>query len=294
MKKNILTTIALFLFFTSLAQNIKNVAKGTITIYTGQVINFVKLKSVDKEVVFTNIETKAECRYLFSTISKIVDENNEVIYLKSEGLKEKYFANKQNIENSNPIINENKNAATVVLKENKEVKQHKTVNDTLNNTIIATKPINATKILTCYNPSKILLEDKALLIDEVREILKTNSVALLEYNNSRTLKTVGDISLGLGLGLFIGGGISNLSTSKSSTTSNGSYPSNSQTKEGSSTPLIIGLVLAGISIPLKLVAKSNAKTAIDGYNNSPIGANKQNYKMLFVVNQSGVGLAMNF
>ena len=115
MKKNILTTIALFLFFTSLAQNIKNVAKGTITIYTGQVINFVKLKSVDKEVVFTNIETKAECRYLFSTISKIVDENNEVIYLKSEGLKEKYFADKQNLENSNTTINENKNADAVVL-----------------------------------------------------------------------------------------------------------------------------------------------------------------------------------
>ncbi len=287
MKKNILTTIALFFIFTGLAQNIKNIAKGTITIYTGQVINFVKLKSVDNEVVFTNIENRAECRYLLSTISKIVDGNDVIVYQKGQGINKEYETDKQNIENE--INNQNTTnrgtKQTVVM----QIKK-----DTLSNTAIATKPKIVTKILTCYNPSKILLGYRALLPDEVRDIIKINNIALEEYNNARILKTVGDISLGFGLGLFIGGGLSNLSGSKNTTVSSSPYPSNSQTKEGSSTPLIVGLVLAGISIPLKLVAKSNAKTAIDRYNNSPIGANKQNYKMLFVVNQSGVGLALNF
>ena len=75
-----LTLILAFFCAFTFAQT-KTVASGTISITTGQKMNFTNLRFIENEqVVFKNKETQSEFYYFLKTVKLIVDSNNNVVY----------------------------------------------------------------------------------------------------------------------------------------------------------------------------------------------------------------------
>ncbi|MES2812130.1 MAG: hypothetical protein V4670_06635 [Bacteroidota bacterium] len=79
MKKSIILFI-LFYNFCALAQEIKPISKGFITVLTGQRMEFVNLRLEGNEVVFKNVATNSDFRYMKSSVRFIQDSNQQIIY----------------------------------------------------------------------------------------------------------------------------------------------------------------------------------------------------------------------
>ncbi|MBX9806473.1 MAG: hypothetical protein K2X95_01610 [Flavobacteriaceae bacterium] len=82
MKKIIKIILILLVCFQSLAQELKPVSKGFITISTGQKMEFSDLNFVDTQVIFTNVTTKTQFTYFLNSINLIEDESHSVIFKK--------------------------------------------------------------------------------------------------------------------------------------------------------------------------------------------------------------------
>lgn len=252
MKKILLFLILLFTITFSIAQEMKPVAKGTITIYTGQKMEFTNLRFQGNQVQFFNIEAKNDAYYFLSAVKLIEDSNHAIIYKKvSTDTTDK-----------------------LVFKDTLQ----------LSKTIVA--PTIKVEKLEFINASTILLANKKLTPLAIREILKTNAMALKEYNAGKSSVTLSSISLGLGLGLIIGGGISNLNAS--------SNTDGTSASSGSSVPLIAGIVFGLISIPLKISGKQKINNAVYAYNTKPVASPSLRYNLNFIGNTRGLGLLLNF
>ena len=253
MKKKIIVLIVIIINCTILfAQEKKPIAKGFITITTGQKIEFTNLRYEGDMVIFTNVTTKTEFTYFLNTVKLIEDGEKNIIYGKKKSETE--------------TKKDSLSVATVIPK--KEAQK-----------------------LEFVNSNTILLNQQKQSPKEIREIIKTNSFSLKQYNSGKTLQGLGNVSLGVGIGLIIGGGISNLNKANNST--NSVYSSGES--KGSPAIIIAGIVVGSIAIPLKISAKKKIRESIELYNKNPIAMSKTNdLNLVLVANNNGVGLSFKF
>ncbi|KMQ69337.1 hypothetical protein ACM39_04425 [Chryseobacterium sp. FH2] len=140
----------------------------------------------------------------------------------------------------------------------------------------ATVVQNSASVLNTQQP------DKLISIKDIKNHLKENDV---KYKRGKSLNDVGTVFVIGGGAAFMIGGISNLS--KTNEINNGG-----ESKKGSSTPLIIGLVAAGAGVVMKIAGHSQMKNSINNYQNADTGKFNPNY---YVVNDgNGVGMIMKF
>lgn len=253
MKKTIFALIVIIINCTMLfAQEKKPISKGFITITTGQKIEFVNLRYEGNMVIFTNVATKTEFTYFLNTVKLIEDGEKNIIYGK----------NKAETETKKDSLSV---AAAIQKKEMQK--------------------------LEFVNSNTILLNQQKQSPKAIREIIKTNSFSLKQYNSGKTLQGLGNVSLGVGIGLIIGGSISNLNKANNSTNSEYS------TGESNGSPAIIiaGIVVGSIAIPLKISAKKKIREGIELYNQNPIAMSKtKDLNLILVANNNGVGLSFKF
>lgn len=252
-KKTILVLIVIIINCTILfAQEKKPISKGFITITTGQKIEFVNLRYEGNMVIFTNVVTKTEFTYFINTVKQIEDDEKNIIYGKNKA-------------------------------------ETETKKDTLSGTTVNSK--KEVQKLEFVNSNTILLNQQKQSPKAIREIIKTNSFSLKQYNSGKTLQGLGNVSLGVGIGLIIGGGMSNLNRANNS--NNSEY----STGESNGSPAIIiaGIVVGSIAIPLKISAKKKIRESIELYNQNPIAISKpNNLNLVLVANNNGVGLSFKF
>jgi hypothetical protein len=258
MKKIILFVFTLLIYLNCFSQEIKPMAKGYITVTTGQKMQFTNLRIQDNQVVFMNVETKTEFTYFVATIKQLEDEKNNIIYTKVVVAKNEQSGNK----------------TLVTVKDTSQIKK-----------VLLSK-------LEFVNSSKILLNGKRLTMESVRDIMKTNIYALENFNSGKTLQTIGNISIGAGVGLIVYGGLSN--SSKSNSTSDNPY--SSQAKSNGSPALIIaGIVVGLIGIPLKVVGSNKVQEGISDYNQKPVANAKNNtLQMKLIASTNGIGFLFGF
>lgn len=256
MKKIVLTILILIVNCIAFyAQEKLPISRGFITLYTNQKMEFTNLRYQDNKVIFMNVETKSEFTYFINSVKLIEDIDKTILYINEDLVK-------------------------------REELRKVSVNSTANN---SSKPER--KKLVFVGSSKILLNQLKIEPDEVRAIMKTNSYVLDDYNSGKTLQTLGNISLGLGIGLFVGGGLSNLSKANKASDNTNPYAAPTESK-GSPKPLIAGIVLAIIAIPLKICGSSKIKKSVEVYNDKPTAFNqKQNIELNIIASQHGIGLS---
>lgn len=139
--------------------------------------------------------------------------------------------------------------------------------------------------LEFMNCSRILLNGVKLTPTQVKEALKSNSYALKNYNSGRTLSTIGTLCISVGAGLIIGGGYSNITIANDENT----------TKKGSPAPIIAGLIVGVISIPLKISGREKVRRAIADYNRTPVAeASRPGYRFYAKIDGNGVGFALKW
>lgn len=135
------------------------------------------------------------------------------------------------------------------------------------------------------NCSKILLNGVKLTPTQVKEALRGNSYALKEYNSGRTLNTIGTLCISFGAGLIVGGGYSNMTMANDE----------NSTKKGSAAPIIAGLIVGVISIPLKISGKEKVRRVIADYNRTPVAeTSKPDYGFYAKIDGNGFGLALKW
>jgi hypothetical protein len=204
-------------------------------------------------VIFTNVATKTEFTYFLNTVKLIEDGDKNIIYGKNKS-------------------------------------ETETKKDTLS-TLVTVIPKKEVLKLEFVNSNTILLNQQKQSPKAIREIIKTNSFSLKQYNSGKTLQGLGNVSLGVGIGLIIGGGMSNLNRANNSTNSEYS------TGESNGSPAIIiaGIVVGSIAIPLKISAKKKIRESIELYNQNPIAMSEpNNLNLVLVANNNGVGLCFKF
>lgn len=170
----------------------------------------------------------------------------------------------------------------VVDKDDKEV-----VNNMTNGMLIKEDAtVQANKdYLEFKNCSNILRSGVKLTPDEVKEVLKSNSYALKNYTSGRTINTIGTLCISFGAGLIVGGGYSNMKKSNDE----------NNVKKGSPAPIIAGVVLGVISIPLKISGREKVRGAITNYNRTPIAEKTNaNYEFYAKVDGNGLGFALKW
>lgn len=135
------------------------------------------------------------------------------------------------------------------------------------------------------NCSKILLNGVKLTPTQVKEALSGNSYALKEYNSGRTLNTIGTLCISFGAGLIVGGGYSNITMANDE----------NNARKGSPAPIIAGIIVGVISIPLKISGKEKVRRAIADYNRTPVAeTSKPNYGFYAKIDGNGFGLALKW
>jgi hypothetical protein len=258
MKKIVVFIFTIVANFYCLCQEIKPMAKGFITVTTGQKMAFSNLRVLENQVVFMNDETKTEFTYFVVNIKQIEDEKNNILYTKVIATKkEQSISQTEVIEKDTPQIKK------VVLSK-----------------------------LEFVNSSKILLDGKKLDMESVRAIMKTNNYALENFNSGKTYQTIGNISIGAGVGLIVYGGLSNMK--KSNTSSDNPYSSEAKSN-GSPGLIIAGIVVGLIGIPLKVVGSNKVQESISDYNQKPVASAKnKTLQMKLIASASGIGFTFGF
>lgn len=254
MKKIILVLIAIFINCTVLfSQEIKTIAKGFITITTGQKIEFTNLRHEGNVVIFTNVDTKTKFTYFLNTVKQIEDRAKNIIYAKN--------------------------------KTETEIKK-----DSLSNANTVNQKMEAQK-LEFVNSNTILLNQQKQSPKAIREIIKTNFYSLKQYNSGKTLQGLGNVSLGVGIGLIIGGGLSNMNKADNSTNSAYSIGESN----GSPAIIIAGIIVGGIAIPLKISAKKKIRESLELYNQNPTAMlESKDLSLTLIANDKGLGLSFKF
>ncbi len=137
--------------------------------------------------------------------------------------------------------------------------------------------------LVYKSSSKILMNGKKLDTDELEKLFLKNRTIYYRYKKGKSGATVGTIMMGGGLGLFIGGGLSNLANSN-----NG--------KGGSPAILIAGIVIGTVGIPVRIVGVSNLKKSVIDYNELSVREVSffEKSELKVIAGVGGVGLQWQF
>ena len=125
-------------------------------------------------------------------------------------------------------------------------------------------------------------EEKLTYIKDIKQYLRQNND---QYRSGKTLNDVGTVLVIGGAASFVIGGISNLSKANE-------VNKTGVAKEGSSTPLVIGLIAAVGGVVMKIAGHSQMKSAIKSYQSADTRKFSPNY---YVINNgNGVGMMMKF
>jgi RNase H-fold protein (predicted Holliday junction resolvase) len=240
------TIIFLLTFLSLVCYSQQKVKSGYITFNSNSSLYFKNLVIAKDSVNFKN-EADLEMSFSIKSVKKIVDNTGTIIYQPTP------------IKVGFNVLNNN-------------------VEDTLK----IKKDIVLVEKIEYQSPSKIYLMNERLSSQKIESLLSKNNYALDLYKKGKSNAILGDILVGGGLGLFIGGGLSNLATANSG-------------GSGSSTILIVGLVTAAAGIPVKIGASKNIRQSIDVYNGS---LKKTTFiekaDVTIIANSKGVGFSLKF
>ena len=244
--KRIVLFICLCFSIVSFCQEKKIIKSGYITFNSNSILEFKSLTIENETVFFINEISKVEMTFPLTSIKKILDWNGEVVY--------------QSVSKNVKIVEREKDNKSVLVK--------KTENE----------------LLVYKSASKIYLNGNRLSNNEIETLLNVEPSIYEQYEKGKNGALLGNILLGGGIGLFIGGGINNLMLSSS------------QSGGGGPALLIVGLVTGVIGIPVKIGGVKNIKQAITRYNALP---KKQvsfldNAELKIIASSNGVGFQFQF
>ena len=250
--KNFFIVITLCCISLSFSQEKKVVKFGYITFNSNTTLEFKNLTIDTENASYFNEVSQTLMTFPLNSIKKIIDENGTAIY---------------------------QTAKVVKLDTNQQMT--KISNDTVKKpTTISIVPVEK---LRYQSASKIYLNDQKLSSEEISALLKRNSNIVSLYEKGKKESKLGDILLGGGLGMFIGGGLANLSAADSG-------------KSGSPLFLIVGLATSAVGLPVKLGGTKKIKTAINQYNQ--ILDKKVTYfqkpELKLITNTNGLGFQLRF
>jgi|GEM_PF-2909249 len=249
MKKTICFLLLLLMPFLSFSQEKKIVKSGYITFNSGSILEFKNLTIDDQKASYFNEVSKTEMSFPLQSVKSIIDGSGTRIYETARIVAEKKAALDK--------INEKDGAVSEQIKREKLI--YKSVSSIYS------------------NGAKLKTEDLELL-------LKSNTKVFNKYKKGKSAANLGNILMGGGLGLFIGGGISNLNSA------------NNGGGGGSPAILIVGLATGVIGIPVKIGGVRKAREAIDDYNylyaKQTSFLDKAEFKVL--TGGNGAGVAISF
>jgi len=243
MKRQIIIILLIFLSISCYSQ--QKVKSGYITFNSNSSLYFKNLVIANDSVNFKN-EADLDMSFSIKSVKKIVDNTGTIIYKSAP------------------------------------VKGQLNALNTDDDTLKIRKEIVAIEKIVYESSSKIYLQKERLSTEKIEVLLSKNSYALDLYKKGKSNAILGNILIGGGLGLFIGGGLSNVATANSG-------------GSGSSTILIVGLATAAAGIPVKIGASKNIRQSIEVYNGS---LNRTTFiekaDVTIIANSKGIGLSLKF
>lgn len=247
MKKKLLFLLAFLLPLLSFSQDKKIVKLGYITFNSGSMLEFKNLTIENEKAFYYNEVTKTEMRFSLHSIKKIVDGSGLIIYPDSN-----IIAEKKEIKDANAALNANVKVQTAPL-------VYKSAN-------------------------RIFKGNEKLDQENLESLLQINTSVYVRYKKGKNEAKLGDILIGGGIGLFIGGGLTNL------------YRAKNNIGGGGPEILIVGLAASVIGVPVKLGGVKKIKQSIEGYNSLPQNRTAffENTTLNIVANNNGVGFQINF
>lgn len=243
----LLIGIVLLINLVAFSQEKKTVKSGYITFNSGTLLEFKNLTIDGENVMYLSGDSQQETKVSIKGVRKIVDSSGATIY--------------------------NSGKASNAISGNKV---------TINEKPVALPKTEQEK-LVYRSAYKLTMDGKKLTGDEVESLLKPSGL-YDDYKKQRGNATLGDILMGGGIGLFIGGGISNISKA------------NNDEGGGSPAILIAGLITTAIGIPVKISATKRIKNVVNHYNSLP--ANSTGFydraELKIIGSSNGVGFQVRF
>jgi hypothetical protein len=139
------------------------------------------------------------------------------------------------------------------------------------------------KLVYKSNGNILNSENQQISPNQVRELLKDNQKLLANYNAGRSKKTVGNVLLYGGMGLFL------INTYYQTLSSNSNYNDNNYENGSPFALSIVGLASMAVAIPVKIGFSKKIKNVVTEYNNqNATGYNKP--KLDLITNSNGIGL----
>lgn len=137
-------------------------------------------------------------------------------------------------------------------------------------------------------------QDKKLTPIMVRELMVKNQKALALYNAGRSKKTIGNILFYGGLGLVATNVIVAANTDNTSYNSNPNGAVSVNSEKSSGTLVIIGGLLIGTSIPVKIGYPKKIKKAIELYNSNISSNYFPTQKVTIIASNQAVGIRLEW
>lgn len=245
------TVVLLFLFVNlfSFSQEKKVIKSGYITFNSNSILEFKNLTIQNGNATYFNEVSKTETTYSLASVKTIVDGFGAVIY-ESET---KPIVNKVTID---PVT---KNNTAIIMNKSDEEK------------------------LVYQSASKIYMNNEKVGDEKLEPLLKTTPFIYEKYKKGKSGASLGSILIGGGIGLFIGGGLSNLSNANSG-------------GGGGPALLIIGIATSIVGIPVRLAGVKTIKEAVNSYNSAPkkqVSFLKKS-ELEVIGNANGIGLHFGF
>jgi hypothetical protein len=218
--KKTLVLIFLLIHVIAFAQDKKTVQSGYITFNSNSTFDFKNLTIDGQNVSYYNEVTKTQMKFPLNSVKKIVDNYGTTVYQMADKVLKKGHAEEVAVQ-------------TQALKKTDEEK------------------------LIYKASDKILLNGERQSSKNLKLLLKTDPSVYDTYKSGVNNATFGSILIGSGIGMFIGGAITNLSSA------------NSGSGGGSPAFLIAGVVVSAIGIPVRIGGVRKIKEAVYGYNSLP-------------------------
>jgi hypothetical protein len=251
--RNILIVLVFIFTLSSFAQETKTIKSGYITFISNALLEFKNLTINDEKVTFFNEVSKSEMSFALQSIKKIVDGSGALVYQTEK--------------------------TSVVIKT--ETIEANALKDSIKKTAASYQNLET---LVYKSAGNIQLKGEKMKDDALESLLKVNSNVYSLYQKGRKEANLGSILMGGGIGLFIGGGLSNLSNAES------------QNGKGSPVLLIVGLATAVVGIPVRIGGATKVKRAIASYNNLPGQRVSflEKSELKFVANVNTIGFCFSF
>jgi hypothetical protein len=245
--KPIIIFTFLFVTFAGFSQAKKTVQSGYITFNSNAMFEFKNMVIENDSITYYNDVAKSKMGFNLRAVKKIVDNYGTIVY-----------------EVDNRTVSEKAHQKEASLK----VDQAKKTPE---------------ELLDYRRSSKIMLNGKKLTTNEVRNLLKIDKAIYNQYNLGQSNAFLGDILIGGGIGMFVGGGLNNLSNANSG-------------RKGGPELLIIGIVTSLVGIPISRSGVRNTREAVYDYNQLPRKQisfiNRADVRV--IAGGNGVGLQVQF